>query len=70
MADNRITTDIKNHSKLKFKVMAKTDFKTVEEYLKTQSKEAVSTLQDFRSSIKKLFPDLEEYINYQIPSFK
>lgn len=50
--------------------MAKTDFKTVEEYLKTQSKEAVSTLQALRNSIKKLFPDLEEYINYQIPSFK
>ncbi len=50
--------------------MAKTDYKTVEEYLKDQSKEAVGALQTLRNSIKKLFPDLTEYINYQIPSFQ
>lgn len=50
--------------------MAKTDYKTVEEYLKNQSKEAVGALQTLRNSIKKLFPDLTEYINYQIPSFQ
>ena len=50
--------------------MAKTDYKTDEEYLKDQSKEAVGALQTLRNSIKKLFPDLTEYINYQIPSFQ
>ena len=35
--------------------MAKTDYKTDEEYLKDQSKEAVGALQTLRNSIKKLF---------------
>jgi len=35
--------------------VAKTDYKTDEEYLKDQSKEAVGALQTLRNSIKKLF---------------
>lgn len=50
--------------------MAKTNFKTVDDYLKTQSEEAAATLENLRESIKKLFPQLNEYIRYQIPSLE
>lgn len=70
MVDNRFTPGVKNYSQLKFKVMAKTDYKTADEYLKVQNKEVVTALQALRSSIKKVFPDLKEYISYQIPTFQ
>jgi uncharacterized protein YdhG (YjbR/CyaY superfamily) len=45
-------------------------YNNVDEYLAHQSKEAAATLQNLRSSIKKLYPKPEEYISYQVPTFK
>lgn len=50
--------------------MAKTDFKTVAEYLETQPKEARAILKRVRSTIKKAVPGAKEMISYQIPTFK
>jgi uncharacterized protein YdhG (YjbR/CyaY superfamily) len=50
--------------------VAKTDYKTVDAYLKAQSKEAVAALQQLRIRIQQLFPKLEEYISYQVPTFQ
>jgi len=50
--------------------MAKTDFKSMTEYLATLPKETRATLERVRSTIRKAVPDAEETISYQIPAFK
>lgn len=50
--------------------MAKTDFKNVDEYISTFSKEVQAILQQIRQTIKEAVPEAEEVINYQIPAFK
>ncbi|HEX7358630.1 MAG TPA: DUF1801 domain-containing protein [Ignavibacteriaceae bacterium] len=50
--------------------MAKTNFKSVEEYIKTFPAEIQKILQQVRETIKKAAPEAEETINYQIPTFK
>lgn len=50
--------------------MAKTDFKTVEEYHSTFPPEVVERLDTIRAIIKKTAPDAEEVISYQIPAYK
>jgi len=50
--------------------MAKTDFKSVDEYIATQPKDVQAILQRVRSAIRKALPDAEEMISYQIPAFK
>ena len=50
--------------------MAKTDFKSVTEYLATLPKESRAVLQRVRTVIRKAVPHGEEVISYQIPAVK
>lgn len=50
--------------------MAKTDFKSVDEYIATQAPKAQAILQRVRRIIHKAVPGAEEAISYQIPTFK
>jgi uncharacterized protein YdhG (YjbR/CyaY superfamily) len=51
-------------------VMAKTDFKSVDEYLAKQPDDVRATLQQVRSILRKAVPDADEVISYQIPAYK
>ena len=50
--------------------MAKTDFKSVDEYIATHPPDVQAILQRVRSTIRKAVPQAEEAISYQIPTFK
>ena len=50
--------------------MAKTDFKSVTEYIAAQPKAAQKSLKVVRQTIRKALPGCEEGISYQIPVFK
>ena len=50
--------------------MAKTDFKSVEEYITTHPEHVQSILQRVRSTIRKALPGAKEVISYQIPTYK
>jgi uncharacterized protein YdhG (YjbR/CyaY superfamily) len=50
--------------------MAKTDFKSINQYIAAQPKAAQSVLRRVRSTIRKAVPGAEEAISYQIPAFK
>ena len=50
--------------------MAKTDFKSVDDYIATHPPEVQATLQRVRSAIRKAVPGAEEAISYQIPTYK
>jgi uncharacterized protein YdhG (YjbR/CyaY superfamily) len=50
--------------------MAKTNFKSVNEYIATQPKAARGVLRRVRSAIRKAVPQAEEVISYQIPAYK
>jgi uncharacterized protein YdhG (YjbR/CyaY superfamily) len=50
--------------------MAKTDFKSVDEYIAMQPEGVRSILQRVRSTICKAVPSAEEAISYQIPAYK
>ena len=50
--------------------MAKTDFKSVDDYIATHPPDAQATLQRVRSAIRKAVPGAEEAISYQIPTYK
>ncbi len=50
--------------------MAKTDFKSVDEYIASQPKAVQGVLERVRSAIRKAVPGAEEVISYQIPAFK
>lgn len=50
--------------------MAKTDFKSVDEYIAAQPDAAQSLLERVRSAIRKAVPGAEEMISYQIPTYK
>ena len=50
--------------------MAKTDFKSVDEYIATYPPEVQDVLQLVRRAIGKAVPQAEEGISYQIPTFK
>lgn len=50
--------------------MAKTDFKTVDQYHSTFPPEVVARLETIRGIIKKAAPEAEEVISYQIPAYK
>ena len=49
--------------------MAKTDFKTVDEYIATQPEAARLTLEAVRQLIRKAAPEATESISYQIPAY-
>jgi uncharacterized protein YdhG (YjbR/CyaY superfamily) len=50
--------------------MAKTDFKSVDEYIASQPKAVQVVLERVRSTIRKAVPGAEEVISYQIPTYK
>src|SRR5688572_15195208 len=50
--------------------MAKTDFKSVDEYIATFPKETQVILKKVRQAILKAVPDAEEVISYQLPAYK
>jgi len=50
--------------------MAKTNFKSVNEYIAAQPKDARAVLKRVRSAIRKAVPQAEEVISYQIPAYK
>jgi uncharacterized protein YdhG (YjbR/CyaY superfamily) len=50
--------------------MAKTDFKSVDEYISTFPKATQAVLQRVRGTIRKALPRAEEVISYQIPAYK
>ena len=50
--------------------MAKTNFKSVDEYIRSHPKAVQSVLQRVRSVIRKAVPGAEEVISYQMPAYK
>ncbi len=50
--------------------MAKTDFKSVDDYIATQPKDVQAILKRVRSTIRKALPRAVEVISYQIPAYK
>lgn len=50
--------------------MAKTDYKTIDQYHKDFSGEVLERMQTIRNIIHKVVPGVEESISYQIPCFK
>src|SRR6267142_195602 len=50
--------------------MAKTDFKSVNEYIASKPKDVRVVLKRVRSTIRKAVPAAEELISYQIPVYK
>jgi uncharacterized protein YdhG (YjbR/CyaY superfamily) len=51
-------------------MMAKTDFKSVDEYIATYPEDVQAILQRVRRTICKAVPGAEEVISYQIPAYK
>ncbi len=50
--------------------MAKTDFKSVDEYIATHPEEVQVVLERVRSAIRRALPGAQEAISYQIPTYK
>ena len=50
--------------------MAKTDYKTIDQYHQAFSGEALERMQAIRKIIHEVVPVIEETISYQIPCFK
>ncbi|HMC89061.1 MAG TPA: DUF1801 domain-containing protein [Gemmataceae bacterium] len=50
--------------------MAKTDFKSVDEYIASQPEPVRGVLKRVRSAIRKAVPGAEEVISYKIPTYK
>jgi uncharacterized protein YdhG (YjbR/CyaY superfamily) len=50
--------------------MAKTDFKSIDEYHENFSDEALERMNTIRALVHKIAPDAQEVISYQIPAFK
>lgn len=50
--------------------MAKTDYKSVDEYLAAQTATSRPVLDKVRAAIRKALPDAAEVISYQIPAYK
>jgi uncharacterized protein YdhG (YjbR/CyaY superfamily) len=50
--------------------MAKTDFKSVNDYISSQPEAVQGVLELVRSSIRKAVPNAEELISYRIPTYK
>ena len=50
--------------------MAKTDFRSVDEYILTQPAEVQAVLLRVRAAIREALPDAEEGISYQIPAYR
>ena len=50
--------------------MARTNFKSVDEYIATHPEDVQAILERVRRTIRKAVPDAEETISYQIPTYK
>jgi uncharacterized protein YdhG (YjbR/CyaY superfamily) len=50
--------------------MAKTDFRSVDEYIASQPEAVQGVLEHLRTIIRKAVPGAEEVISYQIPTYK
>jgi uncharacterized protein YdhG (YjbR/CyaY superfamily) len=50
--------------------MAKTDFKSIDDYLKAQPATVKAALQSVRGAIRMAVPEAVEAISYQMPAFK
>ena len=50
--------------------MAKTDFKSVDQYIASQPEASRPILERVRAAIRKALPAAEEAISYQIPTYK
>jgi uncharacterized protein YdhG (YjbR/CyaY superfamily) len=50
--------------------VAKSDFRTVDEYLAAQTSEAQLVLRQVREAIRRALPEAEEKISYQIPAYR
>ena len=50
--------------------MAKTNFKTVNEYIASKPKDVQTVLKLVRNAIRKAVPEAEELISYRIPMYK
>jgi uncharacterized protein YdhG (YjbR/CyaY superfamily) len=50
--------------------MAKTDFKTIDEYISTFPADVQEVLEQVRQAIQTAAPEAEEAISYQLPAFK
>jgi len=50
--------------------MDKTNFRSVDEYIRTFPKEVQSILEKMRQTVKKAAPGVVEAISYQMPTFK
>ncbi|MDI1326759.1 MAG: DUF1801 domain-containing protein [Brevundimonas sp.] len=50
--------------------MAKTDFRTVEDYLATRSEEERAVLLKMQAAILSAVPEAEAVISYQLPAYK
>ena len=50
--------------------MAKTDYKSVDQYIAAQPEAARAVLQRVRDLVKRAVPDAEELISYQIPAYR
>jgi uncharacterized protein YdhG (YjbR/CyaY superfamily) len=50
--------------------MAKTDYKTIDQYHSTFPADLIKRMQEIRGIVHKVVPDVEETISYQIPCFK
>ncbi|UIR57297.1 DUF1801 domain-containing protein [Sphingobacterium sp. SRCM116780] len=50
--------------------MAKTDYRTIDQYHDVFPEETQERMEQVRNLIKKIVPESEEVISYQIPAFK
>lgn len=50
--------------------MAKTNFKSIDEYISIFPKDVQKILEQVRQTIKEIVPDAEETISYLMPTFK
>lgn len=50
--------------------MARTDYRSVDDYIAAQPPGAQQVLQQVRDAIRRELPDAEERISYQIPSYR
>jgi uncharacterized protein YdhG (YjbR/CyaY superfamily) len=53
-----------------FTLMAKTDFKSVDDYISSRPEPVQDMLKRVRNIIRKAMPGAEEVISYQIPAYK
>ena len=50
--------------------MAKTDYRSIDEYIRAHDADEQTVLQQMRETILKAVPKAEEVISYQVPAFK